>query len=146
MDNKNGFTLIEVIFVLGALAILLVLSAPIKFAVLDTQKEQQFLTAFENDLLYMQSISYLSKDKVGLEIHADYYKIVVTKNYKVKDIFQRSIPNDWKFDLLTIQDNFISFNSSGTIRQPGTIRLRTNKSMYKIVFPLGKGRCYIEKL
>lgn len=143
MRNKNGFTLIEVIFVLGVLSILLLLSAPIKISVLDSQKEEQFLATFENDLLYMQNISYLSTDDIKMEFYAESY--VVINGIGNKTLLRRSIPTGWKFDLRTFQKRGISFNASGTIREPGNMQLTTNKSSYRIVFPLGKGRCYIEK-
>ncbi|WP_404453002.1 prepilin-type N-terminal cleavage/methylation domain-containing protein [Virgibacillus necropolis] len=76
MKIKNGFTLIEVIFVLGVLSILLLLSTPIKVSILDNQKEKQFLTTFENDILYMQSLSYLSEEYFGLKIKSDSYTLV----------------------------------------------------------------------
>lgn len=144
MHNKSGFTLIEVIFVMGVVSLLLVLSAPIKVSILDNQKEQQFLTTLENDLLFMQSISYLSEDYFEMEIKSDSYTISRGR-HENKKVLRRSFPADWKFNLTTIE-GLISFNRFGTIRQPGTIFLTTNKSSYKIVFPLGKGRCYIEKI
>ena len=145
MRNNHGFTLIEVIFVLGVLSILLLLSAPLKVSILDNQKEEQFLTTFQNDLLYMQSISYLSKEYIGMEIKADHYTII-TDGHENNIAVRRSIPADWDFDLRTFKTGLISFNRNGTIRTPGNIHLTTNNASYKIVFPLGKGRCYIEKL
>lgn len=144
MRNNHGFTLIEVIFVLGVLSILLLLSAPIKVSILDNQTEEQFLTTFKNDLLYMQSISYLSPKSVGMNITADNYTIIGGKEGTI--LLSRKIPAGWKFDLRIYKTGLISFNRNGTIRQPGNIQLTTNKAVYRIVFPFGKGRCYIEKL
>ncbi|WP_161493847.1 competence type IV pilus minor pilin ComGD [Virgibacillus necropolis] len=145
MQNKNGFTLIEILFVMGVLSLLLLLSAPIKVSILDNQKEEQFLTTLENDLLYMQSISYLSTDNIIMTFETNNY--FVSSGHGSKVLLRRSIPDEWKFDLRTFQEEgSISFNANGTIRKPGNLLLTTNKSSYKIVFPLGKGRCYIEKL
>ncbi|WP_430785290.1 competence type IV pilus minor pilin ComGD [Virgibacillus flavescens] len=143
MQNKNGFTLIEMILVLGVLAVCILLSPPIKTSIIDNQKEKQFLTTFENDLLFMQSISYLSAENFRMEIKTDTYVIIGRHQ---GDLFlSRSIPKGWVINRRTIQSGIISFNQNGTIRQPGTIQLVTKRSTYTIVFPLGKGRCYIEK-
>ncbi|WP_408006741.1 hypothetical protein ACJROX_18830 [Pseudalkalibacillus sp. A8] len=40
----------------------------------------------------------------------------------------------------------LEYGANGTIQKGGTILLRTKKETYKIVFLLGKGRFYIEKL
>lgn len=145
MKKNNGFTLIEVIFVLGVLTVLLLLSAPIKVSILDNKEEQQFLTTLENDLLYMQSISFRSTDHIWMKIQPDSYTIF-SSVYNSKTLLRRNIPTNWTIDLRTIQGGVISFNRYGTIREPGTIHLSTNKSTYRIVFPFGKGRCYIEKI
>lgn len=143
MQNKNGFTLIESLLVLGVLAVCILLSPPIKTSILDNQKEKQFLATFENDLLFMQSISYLSAENFRMEIKSDTY--LISGGHQSDLFLSRSIPKGWVFNLWTIQSGSISFNQNGTIRQSGTIQLVTDRSTYKIVFPLGKGRCYIEK-
>lgn len=144
MRNNAGFTLIEMLLVLGALSIMVLLSAPIKVSILDNQKEEQFLTTFQNDLLYLQSISYLSPHDIEMEFTKNHYKI--RDGFKNNYVLTRKIPPGWEFDLFNLRDKGISFTRSGTIRQPGTILLTTNKSTYRIVFPFGKGRCHIEKL
>lgn len=144
MRNKNGFTLIEMILVLGVLSIFILLSTPLQVSILDNQKEEQFLTTFQNDLLYMQSISYLSPHDIEMEFTADRYSI--RNGHENTILLTRSIPAEWEFDMRTFKDKGISFANSGTIRQPGTMFLTTSKTSYRIVFPLGKGRCYIEKL
>lgn len=144
MKNENGFTLIEVLLILCVLAVLVLLSAPINLNVLDNKEEEQFLATFESDLLYIQSVSYLSNENIRMQIKVDKYTI--NDGYLGNVIYSRSIPNGWSFDLRTIQSGVISFNQNGTIRESGTIYLNTDKSTFKIVFALGKGRCYIEKL
>ncbi|MFZ3577851.1 competence type IV pilus minor pilin ComGD [Virgibacillus sp. DJP39] len=143
MQTKNGFTLLEMILVLGVVSALLLLSTPVMVSLLENQKDEQFLTTFENDVLYMQSISYLSKDYIGIKIYSDNYTILEGHTNTI--LKRRAIPPGWSFDLRTLKE-LISFNQNGTIRQSGTIYLTTTNNSYKIVFPPGKGRCYIEKI
>lgn len=144
MRINNGFTMIEVIFVLGVLSILLLLSAPLKVSILDNQKEEQFLTTFQNDILYLQSISYLTEGDIEMEFHATSYSI--RDGHQNKILLTRSFPADWDFDLRIYKNKGISFAPSGAITQPGNILLTTNRAAYKIIFPFGKGRCHIDKL
>ncbi|MTW85146.1 prepilin-type N-terminal cleavage/methylation domain-containing protein [Virgibacillus dakarensis] len=141
--RKNGFTLLEVIFVLGIWSLLILLSAPIQFSILDKQTEEQFFRTFESDILLMQSMSYAANDKMELKINKNnnHYTIEIDNG---KTLIERAFPSDWKIDERLLGKG-VSFNKLGTIKQPGRIKVVTTTSTYHIVFPLGKGRCYIEK-
>lgn len=142
MIKQRGFTLLELLIVLGITSILLLLAVPITFNKLNEMEEKQFLNMFKHDVLYTQSLALSSfDDQVRLRIQDDYYEILSGNVNEVKTI--RKIPSGWHFNTRTIND--IAFKNSGTIRKAGTITVTTPHSTYDIVFPPGKGRCYIVK-
>lgn len=141
--KKNGFTLLEVIFALGIWSLLILLTVPIQFSILDRQEEEQFFRTFESDILYMQSMSYASPDYIRLVMDAENNSYEI-KGLPNKNAIKRTFPSDWEIKIQTLQ-KIISFNKLGTIKHPGTMKIMTTSATYKIIFPLGKGRCYIEK-
>ncbi|WP_099158495.1 competence type IV pilus minor pilin ComGD [Virgibacillus ndiopensis] len=142
--SKNGFTLLEVIFALSIWGLFILLSAPIMFSTLDKQQEKQFFNTFEFDLLYMQNISYTTTDYIRLTFKLDNNTYEITKGNSSEVLVKRTIPSDWIVQKRTMTKP-IAFNSNGTIKQSGSLYIQTKLSKYRIVFPLGKGRCYIEK-
>ncbi|SDQ50519.1 competence protein ComGD [Virgibacillus subterraneus] len=142
MQSKNGFTLIEVLFVLALWSVLLLISAPLQFSILEKQEEDNFMDTFEMDLLYMQNKSYGSRNYFRL-IFTENKSYTITKNSNLKILIERRIPKGWKIDYLNLQ--VISFNHRGTIVDPGSFMIQTINNNYKVTCPLGKGRCYIVK-
>ena len=139
--NKNGFTLLEVLFTLGVLSILLFISVPISFSTLEKQQIQQFFNTFEFDVLYIQHLSTTSDEFIKIRFYEDHYKVY--KGSKEK-LAIRNYPDGLQVDRRVNPE--ISFYVSGIVEKPGTIKVTTNDGTYHIVFPLGKGRCYIVKV
>ena len=140
-EQKNGFTLLELLVVLSIWSVLLLLVTPLTFTQIDERKEKLFLETLEFDLLFMQRLSTLTKDDVRFGIRKDKYVILQGHNENV--VSTREIPAGWKFDMRSLK--YIAFDENGRVRQPITIVLTTNRSEFKIVFPLGKGRSYVVK-
>ncbi|TRM12700.1 type II secretion system protein [Lentibacillus cibarius] len=145
MNNKNGFTLVEMLFVLAVWSVLMLLIVPIPLPLLNEKTEEYFLETLEMDLLYTQSMSYNSRTNYMLMFPDDRTYVIKQGGYSTVDrpVVKRKLPDGWK-----IQDRLmsvISFNQKGTIRKPGTFAIKTSSSTYNIVCPLGKGRCYIEE-
>ncbi|HLR62415.1 MAG TPA: competence type IV pilus minor pilin ComGD [Lentibacillus sp.] len=141
MKPSNGFTLIEVLFVLVVLSVLILIAAPIQASVLDKKTEESFLETLEMDLLYMQSLSYNSRTNYRLAFpDQDRYVIKSTAH---QDILERKVPEGWTINTRVIKT--ISFNKNGTIREPGTMAIYTPTTHYNLVCPLGKGRCYFDE-
>ncbi|SFA71205.1 competence protein ComGD [Lentibacillus halodurans] len=140
MIYRNGFTLIEVLFVLSVLSLLILISAPIHFSVLDKKTEESFLYTLEMDLLYMQTMSYNSRTNYRMTF-PDQKHYVIKKNHSI--IQEREVPEGWEIDPRILPT--ISFNKDGTIREPGTFAIQTSANKYSVVCPLGKGRCYFAK-
>ena len=135
----NGFTLLEVLFVLALLSIILLLLPPINVEVMEKQQEEQFLETFKFDVLYVQSMSNLiTNEEVFIRLYKDNYKIL---RGSTETIAERTYPPGLVID--SRGNNDISFNSTGTFFYPRTIRITTKHNDYNAVFQLGKGRFYI---
>jgi competence protein ComGD len=142
IKGQQGFTLLELLIVLGAWAVLLLLSVPPVFAVLDDQREKQVLETLKSDVLYMQSLSINSpEERLILDIKQNSYSI--REFSKHQPLLKRELPAGYTLDSRTAQG--ISFTKRGSIKKAGTASLKTKKSKYNIIFPLGKARCYIAK-
>ncbi|WP_188453666.1 competence type IV pilus minor pilin ComGD [Virgibacillus oceani] len=142
--RKNGFTLLEVLFSLSIWGLFILLSVPVMFSVIDKQEEKQFFETFEFDLLYMQNMSYTTTDYIRLTFKLNSNTYEIRKGNNDELLVKRSIPDDWIVQKRKMTKP-ISFNANGTIKQSGSLYIQTKLSEYRIVFPLGKGRCYIEK-
>lgn len=141
MKNKNGFTLIEMLFTLAILSILILLFVPSFNKTVQNQQVNQFLHVLQSDVLYMQNLSTGNKSDIRMIFNENHY---VVTNYLSNDIFiERQYPNDVTIQTRTI--NYVSFNDKGTIRYPGTIQIKSRHKNYRVIFPLGKGRFYIDE-
>lgn len=139
MSNKNGFTLLEMLIVLVIWSVLILFVAPINFTYLEKEQEKRFLETLEFDILYIQNLSTVTKEEVELVIYKDNYAI--QKGYSGRKLAVRDIPPGW--DIPNRLFNTISFDGNGRIKQPGHLIIRTKHSEYKMIFPFGKGRCYV---
>ncbi|WP_337019685.1 competence type IV pilus minor pilin ComGD [Oceanobacillus massiliensis] len=138
-QNYNGFTLLEVLFVLAIFSIVLILAPPLNSETLRKQQEKQFLELFKFDVLYIQNLSSMGTgDKVFIRLYSDHYKILRGTR---KPIAHRPYPSGLTIDGRGISD--ISFNEKGTVLHPRKILITTDHTAYDVVFQLGKGRFYI---
>ncbi|MFC4022802.1 competence type IV pilus minor pilin ComGD [Oceanobacillus longus] len=136
--NRNGFTLLEVLFVLTTLSIILLLFPPINMDAIEKKQEKQFLETFQFDVLYVQSLALNTDKKAFIRLYKDHYKIFQGTN---KTIAERFYPSGMLIDPRGNVD--INFNENGTFLYPRTIKITTKHAVYDAVFQLGKGRFYI---
>ena len=139
--KQQGFTLIEVIVAFSIFAILILLTVPSTYSLLEKKTEEKILKLFQYDILYLQNKSMANgtQDYLRLELNQDSYTITDTKN----ELVVRELPHGWEIDPRNLKT--ISFNHNGTIRFAGTIEILSPKNRYTVTFPIGKGRGYIEK-
>lgn len=143
MKKQNGFTLIELLLVLGLLSALLLLSPPFNITALEKHQNNRFLEQFQFDLLYIQNLASVSADDKRITINFDEnsYSILALQGGGTETIGVRDYPEGWEVDIRAMST--VSFKSTGTIRQPGNIKMTSKNMTYNIVFPFGKGRAYI---
>lgn len=137
--NNKAFTFIELLLALSVVALLLLISVPLKKHLIPSLEERLFLETFHNDLLYVQKIAMASNQAAGIEFRDGYYLVMLGRSHSnYKRIYPKSL------DISSNTIKFLSFNHRGTIKQAGTIRFKFKQKTFKYVCPLGKGRCYFE--
>lgn len=137
--KNNGFTLIELLMALSIVSVMLLLVVPISLSLLERQQEQQFFQTLEFDILYVQSMAHY-ETMTTLVFAEDHYRITGGNQ---GGTIRRSYPKGVTIDYRTDRD--ITFEYHGSIRNPRTILIHTNNESYRMIFPFGKGRYYIEK-
>ena len=140
--KQNGYSLIELLVVLSVFAIIILLTVPTSFSLLEKKTEEKVLGIFQYDILFLQNQSIANGSEV------DYLRMVLYKNsYIITDTkkvqLTRELPDGWQIDPRTMKS--ISFKHNGTIKYSGKIEIISPTNRYIITFPIGKGRGYIEK-
>ncbi|MBS3679588.1 hypothetical protein KGF86_05120 [Ornithinibacillus massiliensis] len=129
----------ETLVALAILAIILSISVPVSHALLGKLAEEKILAQFQYDVLFLQNQSMVTNDYLRIKLDQNSYTLIGDSI----DPIERKLPNGWRIDQRTLQS--ISFNENGTIRYAGTIQFSSPTNSYIVVFPIGKGRGYIEK-
>ncbi|WP_182199560.1 competence type IV pilus minor pilin ComGD [Paraliobacillus salinarum] len=145
MNKRNGFSLIEVLIVLSLLTTLLFIGGSIQYRTYDTYQFKQWYALFESDLLRLQQNTMSSTNNSYLLIRPNDNSYEVRNSTTEKPIIKRSIPKNLKIRLYSF-NNPLSFSKSGTIKNPGKFQVMSKYSKWEIIFPLGKGRSYINEL
>lgn len=135
--RQHGFTLIEMLFILMVLSILTVLFIPQIVKTIEKQQSIHFFKLFDSDILFIQNQTMNSDDTYRITLTKDYYMIVKEN----REIEKREYPNHLTLSQRNVR---IYFSKSGTVTSPQTIRFQDRYHTYRVVFPLGKGRHYIE--
>ncbi|MDM8099425.1 MULTISPECIES: competence type IV pilus minor pilin ComGD [Oceanobacillus] len=141
LQTERGFTLIEALFALSILSIILLLIPRQQVEQIEKLELQHFFDTLEMDVLYLQSTAGTQENDIPyvLKFNPDSYSIVLDRFREIK----REYPA--QFSLVTSFPKNVEFYISGVIKNPQTIRVSLAGEPYQIVFPLGKGRYYVEK-
>ncbi|MCP3030301.1 type II secretion system GspH family protein [Halobacillus sp. A1] len=142
MDNQKGYTLSEMIVVLTAISCLLLLFFPLQSSLAEEVKKRYFIEQFENDLLLAQQLTIQNHPNYWLMINSssNHYYLYDSRNRET--IFERYFPDNWSIQLQSLTTP-IRFNSTGTLYNPGTMKITTPRKELKITFPFGKSRVKI---
>ncbi len=143
--NERGFSLLEVIIVLGITLTILSIGTTIKVSIIDDYRTEQFLKVLQQDVLYMQQLTIVTNRNYHLTIEPDQHFYQIKQGGFGKVIVRREIPKHWTIKLNTLRMP-IDFTVDGTIKQPGMFTIYTSNKSYNVYFPFGTGRSYfIEK-
>ncbi|WP_158234647.1 competence type IV pilus minor pilin ComGD [Lentibacillus sediminis] len=140
MNNKKGFALIEVVLVLGIIAVMLLLVTPINSSSLEKHRIDQFLETLTADVLHVQHLSAVSSQIVKIQFSSDRYKIFNGIDLLTTRVYPQNVSIENNTDMKEI-----SFSQTGTIREAGQLKIKTADSEYTLVFQPGKGRFYIDE-
>jgi competence protein ComGD len=145
VERDRGFTLIEMLLVLSAITVLMAVSLPSLSNLARQKTETYIITQLRDDLLYAQQYAMTHKTPVAVTFSESRpeYRMVETKTGKT--IFTRTLPNPWKFQLTTLTLPLL-FLENGNVNKAGALLLKRKESAYKIIFLLGKGRFYVQKM
>ncbi|MHA6250981.1 competence type IV pilus minor pilin ComGD [Oceanobacillus sp. CAU 1775] len=139
--KQNGFTLIEMIMVLGIISMLILLAAPIQTSVLKTQIENKFIDTFKDDVLFIQNqASGYERGTLYIHFYSDHY-IVTTGVRDAGHYAKRYYPEGWTN--INASQARIQFKESGTIIRPRTVVMYSENERIHFTFPLGKGRFHV---
>lgn len=146
MARKNGFTLLEMLIVLMVVSVLAALAVPSIERISQAKEEAHLIEQLTNDLLYAQHYALTQRKAVVVVFHNGQGRYRITENYVLgRLLLERELPSPWIFEMATLQSP-LTFLANGNVNKSGTMFLRNGKGAYKIVFLLGKGRFYVQKL
>src|SRR5699024_10152156 len=116
-------------------------SVPTLFTSIDHHIKKEFFKTLESDILLVQTTSHgTTLNNASIVFNDDSYTVRILGDED--KIINKNNLLDGRTDEKQLKK--ISFKN-GTIREPGTILLKTPEDDYRIIFPLGKGRGYVEE-
>ncbi|MCZ0754639.1 competence type IV pilus minor pilin ComGD [Anoxybacillus sp. J5B_2022] len=146
MARKNGFTLLELLIVLMIVSTLTIVAIPQIDRLKKAKEETHMLEQLTDDLLYAQAYALTHRQSVVVVFYNAQGRYRMTERYTLgRVLIDRSLPSPWKIELATLQ-NPLTFLANGNVNKSGTVLLKNGKTTYKLVFLLGKGRFYVQKL
>lgn len=143
LKNEQGFTLLEMMFVLFIVMCLTGIVTKMSMKVSEAKEIERFFTQLQLDIHYTQMASIERKEYFFIRFDGQ------TKSYSIKDHFNKSItermfPKNVEFlsSLSTIVS--ILYNENGNVSKAGTIYFKTPNGNKKVVITLGVGRVRVE--
>ncbi|MBP3041135.1 type II secretion system protein [Bacillaceae bacterium Marseille-Q3522] len=145
MKNEQGFTLSESLIVLSI--VLLIASVSVMQIKIQTEQieAQIFFTQLKGDILYAQQYAISHRKTVYMQIHAKEHYYVCQAGFSGKKLTKRYYSENISIQRATMPLSF-SFSASGNINTFGILYLTIHDEAYNIIFQLGKGRFYYEKI
>lgn len=131
--------MIELLLVLTVIITLSVLVIPSLFNTIQKMETEHFFKELDSDILYIQSESLGKYDNIRIVFEKTRYRIHDTKSGTLRS-------RDYPANLQHHNIRKIKFSRYGSVKSPSSFLLSNKNKTYLIVFPLGKGRHYIESI
>lgn len=138
MNNEKGFTLLELLIVLAITALVSLFILPSMYKSVARQEQHHFFELLESDTFYIQNQTLFTTKQHDITFTTSKYFMNSSTDKK-----ERSYPEQLRN---TYNPNRIIFSQSGTIRNPATYYFDYEYGKYKLTFPFGKGRSYLEEI
>ncbi len=148
LQIKSAFTYIEMLFVVCIISLLLYfqLSNISAFDTNNNKIEQRKINNLIMQFNYIKSNAIKDNQSITL----------VFNDYSNKIIINEQFPSNKRAKAIILPLNsfihprtnlkFITFNKKGETNKFGSVYLKTNKNLYKIIFHIEKGRIRYEKI
>lgn len=140
LTNEKAFTILELLVVLVIVSSLLLLSIPSMTKSIERQQTKQFFELFKTDVFYIQNEALFSHKNIYILFEEDQYLIMDFRKVYAK----RKIPTH--IEAINTKNRQIRFSNNGTLYNPATYYFTTKETTYKVIFPFGKGRFYIDEV
>ncbi|WP_090234320.1 competence type IV pilus minor pilin ComGD [Fictibacillus solisalsi] len=140
----NGYSLVELLIVLSISGILLGVTAVSLQSYYKSREVHFFLEQLKRDLYFTQRQAVVHQKVVFLHIYPDQHRYVVGSG--TSSVFKEvryADQVDVESSTMTMK---ITYTKNGNISSSGTLLIKTSAGKYRLVFLLGKGRFYVEKL
>ena len=145
VKNENGFTLIEMLMVLGCLTLMLTIVNTITANMFEIYEQKAFLNQLQKDIYYVQTYAIENKKYVTLRFRTDQNEYAAY-SYTNNDLISTQKAESIKFK--KAGNVLVTYTPAGNIQGPTTINLtdKKGKTIYKLIFQLGRGRFYITEV
>jgi competence protein ComGD len=144
VKNNRGFTLVEMLLVLSIVSIIGSLVFVNMSSAYESKKINHFMEQFYIDLLYAQEYAMSHGFDVKIHFREGHYEIRGS-SYNDPTILKRTYEEDIRIDVMTVS-NPVLFKKSGNIQKPGAIFIGYKERRFRVMFQLGRGRIYYEKI
>ncbi|MCA1009668.1 competence type IV pilus minor pilin ComGD [Halobacillus halophilus] len=144
-ESSKGYTISEVLIVLIFWSILLISIVPLHHRTFQHIQSSHFISQLKDDVLLTQHLTMQDHIYYMLLFRPNTNEYILYDQKNKTTIFKRSFPDSWSMQLLTLEST-LRFNENGVVTKPGTMKIHTPYSIFKIVFPFGASRLTIEEL
>lgn len=140
MNNRHGFTLVEMLITLSIISTITFLAIPPLFSTYQKWELTNFLNVLEADVLYIQNNSLFDGKYMHILFMEDHYRLYASDNRE--DMIIRTYPANFRSKYII--NERISFSDTGTVMNPNTLKFSWQDTTIKLIFPFGKGRHYVQ--
>lgn len=143
--NKNGFTLVESLFVLSLVSVMSLVLITNIVPIYHQKVIESFLDQFEKDMLLAQQYAIVHEEPVYILFNGDQLQYSLEMNELATPLLRRSYHPGILLEGGTLT-NRVTYISNGSIQKSGAMYITYNNRTFKVIFYLGKGRIRIEEL
>ncbi|UOE54386.1 competence type IV pilus minor pilin ComGD [Cytobacillus oceanisediminis] len=144
IKNKEGFTLIETLFIFSIFLIIATITAVLLKTQFIHLEKIMFFSQLKSDLLYAQNYAITHQTDVAIQIVPEENRYFAQVKLAADPIISREYPG-----IIEIKEGtmplFFQYGPGGITNKFGTFYVKADKDQYKITFLIGRGRFYVEK-
>ncbi|KOS68074.1 competence protein ComG [Lysinibacillus contaminans] len=144
LKNEQGFTLLEMLFVLFIVMCLTGIVTRISMKVTEAKEIEHFYTQLQLDIQFIQMSSVEQREHFSIKFSAPTNSYSINKTLYNITVYQRPFPKNVEF--LSGPSSFVTirYKANGNVSQSGTLYFKTPIGDKKVVITLGAGRVRVE--